>query len=413
MIQHWWKILGPGLLYAGAAVGVSHLVQSTKAGGLYGLDLLIVIVLANIIKYPFFEFAPRYAASTGKSLLHGYEQLGKWSVYLYLGLTVLTMFTIQAAVTIVTASIASSIFQFDISIINWVLLLLGICFGLIVIGKYGFLDNLMKVIIITLSIATVIAVYFAFQQTSYFDLDNTQGFTFEGQHIVFLIALIGWMPAPFDITVWHSLWTKEKFNGIGSEENLKRSLTDFHVGYWGTTLLAAMFLLLGAFTMFGTGEAFSPKGTIFANQVIEMYTQNIGAWSKPLIAIAALATMFSTTLTCYDAFPRVLPPLSRIIIPKLNLSDQKLKIASLVLVGSGAIILLKFFISEMGNMITIATVLSFVTAPIIAFLNYKVVNSNNTPEFARPNQGLKLFSLFGIICLSLFSLWFIAFKLTA
>ncbi len=26
------KVLGPGLLYAGAAVGVSHLVQSTRAG---------------------------------------------------------------------------------------------------------------------------------------------------------------------------------------------------------------------------------------------------------------------------------------------------------------------------------------------------------------------------------------------
>ena len=31
-INHILKKLGPGLLFAGAAIGVSHLVQSTKAG---------------------------------------------------------------------------------------------------------------------------------------------------------------------------------------------------------------------------------------------------------------------------------------------------------------------------------------------------------------------------------------------
>jgi len=31
------KKLGPGLLFAGAAIGVSHLVQSTRAGADFGL----------------------------------------------------------------------------------------------------------------------------------------------------------------------------------------------------------------------------------------------------------------------------------------------------------------------------------------------------------------------------------------
>ena len=32
--------LGPGLLFAGAAIGVSHLVQSTRAGADFGLSLI-------------------------------------------------------------------------------------------------------------------------------------------------------------------------------------------------------------------------------------------------------------------------------------------------------------------------------------------------------------------------------------
>ena len=53
------KKLGPGLLFAGAAIGVSHLVQSTKAGADFGLGLIWALIIANLFKYPFFQFGPR------------------------------------------------------------------------------------------------------------------------------------------------------------------------------------------------------------------------------------------------------------------------------------------------------------------------------------------------------------------
>ena len=87
--------LGPGLLFAGAAIGVSHLVQSTKAGANFGFGLLWALLLINLIKYPFFQFGPRYAAATGESLLEGYNKLGKGVLKVYALLTIATMFTIQ------------------------------------------------------------------------------------------------------------------------------------------------------------------------------------------------------------------------------------------------------------------------------------------------------------------------------
>jgi Mn2+/Fe2+ NRAMP family transporter len=48
------KKLGPGLLFAGAAIGVSHLVYSTRAGADYGWSLIWAFILINIFKYPFF-----------------------------------------------------------------------------------------------------------------------------------------------------------------------------------------------------------------------------------------------------------------------------------------------------------------------------------------------------------------------
>ena len=91
------KKLGPGLLFAGAAIGVSHLVQSTRAGADYGWGLLWALLLVNLFKYPFFQFGQRYAAATGETLLDGYKRMGKGVLVTYYILNFATMFTIQAA----------------------------------------------------------------------------------------------------------------------------------------------------------------------------------------------------------------------------------------------------------------------------------------------------------------------------
>ena len=65
------KTIGPGLLYAGAAIGGSHLVMSTRAGANYYFALIWIVILINLLKYPFFEFGSRYANATGTSLLDG------------------------------------------------------------------------------------------------------------------------------------------------------------------------------------------------------------------------------------------------------------------------------------------------------------------------------------------------------
>ena len=77
------KNLGPGLLFAGAAIGVSHLVQSTRAGADFGLGLLWALLLVNLFKYPFFQFGPRYASATGESLLDGYKKMGNGILIAY------------------------------------------------------------------------------------------------------------------------------------------------------------------------------------------------------------------------------------------------------------------------------------------------------------------------------------------
>lgn len=46
--------LGPGMIMACSCVGGSHIIASTQAGAYYGYQLAVLIVLVNILKYPFF-----------------------------------------------------------------------------------------------------------------------------------------------------------------------------------------------------------------------------------------------------------------------------------------------------------------------------------------------------------------------
>ncbi len=141
------KSLGPGFLLAGAAIGVSHLVQSTRAGADYGFILIWALVLACATKYPFLEFGPRYAAATGNHLIIGYKKLGVFPYWIYILITIGTMFIIQAAVTIVTAGLAEKLFNFGWSPFLWSFIILVFCIALLIIGKYPGLDKSMKIIV--------------------------------------------------------------------------------------------------------------------------------------------------------------------------------------------------------------------------------------------------------------------------
>ena len=395
--------LGPGLLFAGAAIGVSHLVQSTKAGAEFGFGLLWALLLVHLFKYPFFQFGPRYAAATGETLLDGYKKLGKSVLIIYYILNFATMFTIQAAVTIVTASLASQLFGLTDNLVVWSVVIMCISFLILLIGKYKLLDNLMKYIIVLLTISTVIAVNVALFSTKE-GFDFTQIIPSVTVEITFLIAFLGWMPAPLDVSIWHSIWTVEKDKTTIEKMKPKQALFDFNVGYIGTLFLGVCFVLLGALVMFHSGQTFSNKGSVFASQLIQLYTKNLGDFSYIFIAAAAFTTMFSTTITTLDASPRAMTKTTNLIFNKKTIFNYWFWILFL---GIGTFIILNYFMNNMGIMVKIATILSFLTAPFYAILNYLLITGKHTPKEHQPTIYLKILSWIGIVFLIGFSGWFL------
>ncbi|MEZ4801975.1 MAG: Nramp family divalent metal transporter [Gelidibacter sp.] len=396
------KQFGPGLLFAGAAIGVSHLVQSTRAGADFGFGLVWALILVNLFKYPFFQFGPRYALATGESLLEGYKKLGKGVLLAYFILSLATMFTIQLGVTIVTAGLASSLFGDFISVKTWTFVILGICFIILAVGKYRLLDRLMKIIVITLSISTLMAVLMALFNI-HSSMTFVQVFPNTTMEIGFLIAFMGWMPAPLDISVWQSLWALEKQKESKSYD-VKTSIFDFNVGFITTIILGLGFVALGALVMFNSGQTFSESASGFSNQLIQMYVNNLGHWSYPIIGIAAFATMFSTTLSTLDASPRSMEKAIQLL---LGNNVTKGYHVWLIILTIGTVLIFFFLNSEMGLLIKIATILSFLTAPFYAIANYRLISSKHTPHDWQPTVKMHVLSCLGILFLIGFSLWYL------
>lgn len=282
------KSLGPGILYAGAAIGASHLVQSTRAGANYGFKLIWIIILINLFKYPFFEFGYRYTAATGENMLVGYRKLGRWVIVSFFILMVCTGVVNVAAITIVTTGLALVFFNIRVDPFLLSTLLLAAILVMLFIGRYAMLDRIMKIMIAILSVLCIITFVIAAGH----HMPAEPGFNpppvWSQVGIAFLIALMGWMPTPIEASVFPSLWAIERRKQTRYRPKFREALVDFHVGYIGSAVMAIFFLGLGALVMYGSGETFSNSTVTFSQQIVSIFSKTLGAWSFPVIAAIAL-----------------------------------------------------------------------------------------------------------------------------
>jgi len=296
--------------------------------------------------------------------------------------------------------LASKLFGITDDIVTWSVIITLFCSIILILGRYQWLDKFIRVIMVCLAISSVLAVGIAFLNNE--SPSFKQVFP-EGSGLLFLIAFLGWMPAPLDISIWHSIWTLEKNKTQQKKSSISESLFDFNVGYIATTFLALCFVGLGSLVMYETETEFSNQGGAFAGQLIQLYTTSLGDAAYGLIAVAAFSTMLSTTITTLDASPRAMSKTIQLLLKK----EKSYYLPWLIILGLGTGCIFIFLLSEMGQLVQIATVLSFITAPLYAFLNFRLVISNQMPEKYKPKSGLRLLSVTSLIFLTSFTLFYL------
>lgn len=402
------KLLGPGLLFASMAIGTSHLVLSTKAGAQYGWLMVIPILAANLLKYPFFEFGIRFTHIKKQSLLEGYAAFGKKYLWGYSLITAVSACTILAALYIVTAGLLKQLLPwFTGSDTQMAMLLFTGISLLLIVGQYKLLETTIKVLLIGLCLSLLITTSMVLIKGPISPVENFQKLPFfDTAGLLFLIGLMGWMPTAVEASSWISMWRIEKTKQSQASLTLREVLLEFNIGYVLTALLAICFLIIGWYTLYGSGTALSGSAALFSQQLISLFTTHMGAWSYYFIALAAFATMFSSCMTAHDALARIGIESLRLLKRRSFNTTKKHYIWTVLLLAAINAFAIWWASGNMGQLVAVATFASFVFAPAVGLLNHKMVTQKSFPLEGAPPKWMLYLSYLGVVSLSLFAAYY-------
>ena len=410
MLKDLQEKLGPGLLYAAAAVGVSHLVSSTTAGATYGLIMVTYMVLVCLVKYPTFLFGATYAAATGETLVEGYTRMGKWVVVLFFFMQLFEYTFAVSGVSVTTAAIVRGVFGLEMGITLELGLVL-LCMIILALGRYSVLEDVTRILVILFTVCTILAAVVAIGGINTGGTSLSADMTFDRPTILFLIAVAGWMPTGTAGSVGLSLWVKAKSIRLKRPVSIQEATFDFHVGY-GTAIFTAMcFVSLGTLVMYINNLAVESNGAAFAGQLINLFTETIGNWIYPIIALSAITVMFSTLLTLVDLLPRSsAAALVEIFpVPEEQVNDKFSKLYLIFIGVELLLVLMVLFIllDEFGTFIAWVTSMGFVVAPVFSFLNHKVMFGPQVQVTDRPPEWLRFWSIGTITILTIVAVMFV------
>ena len=404
-IRDWFERLGPGLMLAAAAVGVSHLVFATQAGATYGLSFVWLIVLISILKYPAFCFAVDYASLTNRSLVHAYADLGRIALaWLFVGLAV-DIFIATTAVALVTAGLFISVFDLSWSGPQVAIVL---CFATAVIlinGQYRKAERIVKTLVAGFSVLVVSATISALPEVGsdgrgvFGDVSpNPDGFALG-------IAMAGWMPMPITGAIFISMWAREKKASCSLDIEHHAARHDLAFGWLLTIGLAICFTIMGAAILFETSREAPASAGAFASELLPLLTTVVGHWSYPLIAIAAIAVMWSGVFALMDVVPRVT---GRLVDHARGREDQPSPYWFWLGVQfAGVALILLFLMGNFGTFVAFATSAGFITAPALAYYNYRAATSKDVARHYSPSRSLLIWHWIGFASLAIFAIAFV------
>ncbi|MDU1934651.1 MAG: divalent metal cation transporter, partial [Streptococcus thermophilus] len=220
----------------------------------------------------------------------------------------------------------------------------------------------------------------------------------------FIVSLLGWMPAPIEISAINSLWSAEKKKTV--DFNSEDALFDFNVGYIGAAILAIFFVALGALIQYPTGKPVEAASAKYIAQFVDMYASVLGDWSRYLITFIAFLCIFGTVITVIDGYSRVNETSLCLLFNKEDSNKSPLKVW-MTLTSILGLIIIFFFQGQVAIMLRFAMIGSFLTTPFFALLNYVLVTNEkkNLPTWLK---GLAIAGLIFLFGFAIFFIWALA-----
>jgi Mn2+/Fe2+ NRAMP family transporter len=408
--------LGPGLIWAMIAIGQTHVILATYSGARFGFSLLWVILLAHVFTYPVFEYGPRYAVATGKSLLDAYMQFPRFGVIMkiFFGILLLTIpFLIIASLLSVTSSILYAAWG-GVPFNYWCIIITIATAALVFAGRYRGLEIICMVMSGVLLLATIAAFCLRLPGPGEISMRAFMPAIPAGS-LVTLVALIR-LPTDPATSIMHSLWAVKKrdewIEGCGLQAGLKKSLLDLRIGFGFSFIIAVIFASLGALVLHPRGV--NLEGVDLAIKLSQIYTETVGAWTFPLFIGVAFVAIWGSYYANVDGVPRMVEQLWNILRKKQQTSEiSLLRFGYTVIILAGGLFL-AIAAQRPVFLVILAVSAGLIAYPLIYILNIIAVTKLIDEEFRPPRLNLAIaylgvaYAVIGVTLLLLvrvFGLW--------
>ena len=348
------SMIGPGIVWAGLAIGGGELVLIPRVGSVYGMMFLWMPLLAIAIKYFMLNEIGRWSIVTGTSIFDGLAMIPgprKWLswillfVSLYLG--AVHIGGLVAMVGIIFHTIVQVFTPF-----TWSIVIMVSFVALSWTNRYSLLERVLIVFVGLLTVSAVLIGFAFFPPLK----DLAEGFAFQIPSVtpdwavtnykISKTPMVEILPAMAFAgcgalnSLWYSDWALSKGFGMGKYfdglENTAVKYDDlkhldrptvirikgwlrvmFHDCLWGanflTLLVTFSYVILAITILHPIKEA--PGGMKFITTLSQTFTKTLGPWAHWLYLIGAFGVIYSTMATIYDGYARTINKLILICAP--------------------------------------------------------------------------------------------------
>lgn len=291
-LQRIWLILlsvGPGIFCIGYTIGTGSVTSMAKAGSVYGMTLIWVLLLSVFFSWILMEAYGRYAVVTGETAMHAFRKrlkFGKWwAVLTILGVVIaqwsalsgilgLTSNGIYEVIGLFIPGLSATNYWFVLGIAIFLIIIL---YGILLVGKYSLFEKVLIVLVTLMGLSFLISMFIVLPPVK----EMIRGFvpTIPPGGSLMVAAFVGTtMAAP--TFVIRPLIVKEK--GWG-RTNLREQSTD------AATSAILMFVISGSILVAATGALFHEGKSI--DKVLDMAYALEPVAGKMAVAVFIVGTL--------------------------------------------------------------------------------------------------------------------------
>jgi Mn2+/Fe2+ NRAMP family transporter len=296
--------VGPGLAIAATGVGAGDLLAAMLAGAGFGTALVWVVVLGAMLKFGLNEGVARWQLATGTTLLEGWCRHLCLPIKIYFFAYLVLWSFIVAAGLMSACGVAAHALWPVFGIRNWAIAHSLVALALVLVGRYSFFENVMKVLIGIMTVTLLSSVVMVGPDLGWV----LRGLipTLPGGSAAATLSLMGGVGGSVTLLAY-GYWMRERgWRGTAAVAGVR---IDLAVGYALTGLFGIAMLLLAA-AVLGGGEGMPPgsEGLVACGDAVreataERFNAAAGVAASTIFLVGLWGAVFTSTLGVWNGVP--------------------------------------------------------------------------------------------------------------